>query len=184
MWPWLKPIVSRSYIKQCFPLGTHSGSDQSMVESAVTEGQGKKHCQFSFCEWTQQHKHEVPSIKATIFKVITEEKQQLVEEKYIRKVLLWIIHSIMAVLRCRRRLSCIWVEALILNRLSCGQSNPFVICSNADNYYTGKLLEVAAECRRTCARHSSRGVVAFLNSPRHLTLWTASSSQVSCEMSV
>ena len=34
-----------------------------------------------FREWTQQHKHEASSYKATIFKVIQEEKQQLVEEK-------------------------------------------------------------------------------------------------------
>ena len=32
-------------------------------------------------EWTQQHKHEASSWKATLFKVIPGEKQQLVEEK-------------------------------------------------------------------------------------------------------
>ena len=31
----------------------------------------------------------------------------------------------------------------LINRLSCGQSDPLGICSNADNCYTGKLLDVA-----------------------------------------
>ena len=42
--------------------------DQSMVESGVTEG-GKntaRSCQFFFCEWTQQHKHEA-SLKSNDF---------------------------------------------------------------------------------------------------------------------
>ena len=62
--------------------------DQSMVESDVTEG-GKNTVSFLFLEWTQ-HKHENLKLKATIFKVIPEEQQQLVQEKdadNIRKVL-------------------------------------------------------------------------------------------------
>ena len=45
---------------------------------------------FYFHEWTQQHKHKASSYKATILKVIPEEKQQLLEEKdadNMRKVL-------------------------------------------------------------------------------------------------
>ena len=45
---------------------------------------------FFFREWTQQQKHEASSYKATILKVIREEKQQLLEEKdadNMRKVL-------------------------------------------------------------------------------------------------
>ena len=63
-----------------------------MVESGVTEG-GKNTASFLFRECTQQHKHEASSQKATIFQVIPEGKQQLVEEKdadNIRKVL-WIL---------------------------------------------------------------------------------------------
>ena len=59
-----------------------------MVESDVTEG-GKNTASFLFREWTQQHKHEASSEKATIFKVIPLEKQQLVERKdagNIRKI--------------------------------------------------------------------------------------------------
>ena len=56
--------------------GYITARDQSMVESGVTEG-GKNTASFLFREWTRQHKHEVPSLKATIFKVIPEEKQQL-----------------------------------------------------------------------------------------------------------
>ena len=71
--------------------GYSTTRDQSMVESGVTEG-GKNTASFPFHEWTQQleHKHEASSYKATIFKVIPEEKQQLVEEEDaddIRKVL-------------------------------------------------------------------------------------------------
>ena len=60
-----------------------------MVESGVTEG-GKNTASFHFREWTQQLKLEVSSSKATILKVIPEEKQQPVEKKgadNIRKVL-------------------------------------------------------------------------------------------------
>ena len=55
----------------------------------MTEG-GKNTASFLFREWTQQRKQETSSQKATIFKVIPEEKRQLVEEKdanNIRKVL-------------------------------------------------------------------------------------------------
>ena len=52
--------------------------DQSMVESGVREG-GKNTASFLFYELTQQHKHGKK--KAMIFKVIPEEKQQLVGEK-------------------------------------------------------------------------------------------------------
>ena len=68
--------------------GFITARDQSMVESDVTEG-GKNTASFLFREWTQQFKHEASSEKATIFKVIPLEKQQLVEEKdadNIRKV--------------------------------------------------------------------------------------------------
>ena len=51
-----------------------------MMDGGVTEG-GKNTASFLFREWTQQHKHEASSWKGTIFKVIREEKQQLVEEK-------------------------------------------------------------------------------------------------------
>ena len=51
-----------------------------MVESGVIEG-GKNTASFLFREWTQQHKHEASREKATIFKLIPVEKQQLVEEK-------------------------------------------------------------------------------------------------------
>ena len=60
-----------------------------MLESGVIEG-GKNTTSFPFREWTQQHKREASSEKATIFKLISVEKQQLVEEKdgdNIRKVL-------------------------------------------------------------------------------------------------
>ena len=70
--------------------GFITARDQSMVESGVTEG-GKDTASFLFRERTQQYKHEASSYqKATIFKVIPEEKKQLVEEKdadNIRKVL-------------------------------------------------------------------------------------------------
>ena len=59
--------------------------DQSEVEGGVTEG-GKNAASFLFCEWTR----EASSLKATILKVIPEEKQQLVEEAdayNVRKVL-------------------------------------------------------------------------------------------------
>ena len=67
----LSSVPCSGYITAC---------DQSMVESGVTEG-GKNPASFLFREWTQQHKHEASSWKATIFKVIQEEKQQLVDEK-------------------------------------------------------------------------------------------------------
>ena len=60
-----------------------------MMETGVTEGE-KNTATFLFREWTQQRKHEASSYKAMIFKVIPEEKQQLVEEKdadNIKKVL-------------------------------------------------------------------------------------------------
>ena len=41
-------------------LGYITGRDQSMVESAVTEG-GKNTASFLFREWTQQHNQEVSS---------------------------------------------------------------------------------------------------------------------------
>ena len=56
--------------------GYITARDQSMVESGVTGG-GKNTASFLFREWTQQHKHEASGKKATIFKVIPEEKQQL-----------------------------------------------------------------------------------------------------------
>ena len=63
---------------------------ESIVESSRTEGR-KNTAGFLFREWTQQHKHKASSQKQQIiFKVIPEEKQQLVEEKdadNIRKVL-------------------------------------------------------------------------------------------------
>ena len=59
-------------------LGYITARDQGMVESGVTED-GKNIASFLFHEWTQQHKHEASSYKATIFKVISEENQQLVE---------------------------------------------------------------------------------------------------------
>ena len=77
-----------------YPDRTRSGyitaRDQSMVESGVTEG-GEKNCQFSF-SWMNNNTNMKPQAikKASIFKVIAEEKQQLVEKKdadNIRKVL-------------------------------------------------------------------------------------------------
>ena len=61
------------------------------VESGMTEG-GKNTASFLFKEWTQQPTNTKPqAIKiASIFKVISEEEQQLVEEKdadNIRKLL-------------------------------------------------------------------------------------------------
>ena len=47
---------------------------KAFVESGVTNG-GKNIASFLFREWTQQHKHEATSYKATIFKVIPEEKR-------------------------------------------------------------------------------------------------------------
>ena len=67
----LSSVPCSGYITAC---------DQSMMESGMTEG-GKNPASFLFREWTQQHKHEASSWKATIFKVIQEEKQQLVDEK-------------------------------------------------------------------------------------------------------
>ena len=70
--------------------GYITARDQSMVESGVTGGGKTNTASFLFREWTHQHKHEASSKKATIFKVIPGEKQQLVEEKdadNIRKVL-------------------------------------------------------------------------------------------------
>ena len=71
--------------------GYITARDQSMVESSVTEI-GKNTASFFFREWTQlfEHKHEASSLKATIYKIIPGEKQQLVEENdadNIRKVL-------------------------------------------------------------------------------------------------
>ena len=60
-----------------------------MLESGVIEGR-KNTTSFPFRERTQQHKHEASREKATIFKLISVEKQQLVEEKdgdNIRQVL-------------------------------------------------------------------------------------------------
>ena len=87
----LKSNVSRSwYICAILPCsGYISARDQSMLESGVIEGR-KNTTSFPFREWTQQHKHEASREKATIFKLISVEKQQLVEEKdgdNIRKVL-------------------------------------------------------------------------------------------------
>ena len=59
--------------------GYITARDQGMVESGVTEG-GKNTASFLFREWTQQHEHEASSEKATILKIILEEKQQLAEE--------------------------------------------------------------------------------------------------------
>ena len=53
--------------------GYITARNQGMVESAVTEG-GKNTASFLFGEWTLQHKNEASSKKATIFKVIPEEK--------------------------------------------------------------------------------------------------------------
>ena len=55
--------------------------DQSMVESGVTEGGKNQHCQFSFSWMNTTTQTQSLKQKATIFKVIPEEKQQLVEEK-------------------------------------------------------------------------------------------------------
>ena len=70
--------------------GYITARDQSMVESGVTEG-GKNTASFLFREWPQHHKQEASTRqKATIFKVIPLEKQQVVEEndaENIRKVL-------------------------------------------------------------------------------------------------
>ena len=55
----------------------------------MTEGE-KNTASFLFRESTKQHKHEASSLKATIFKVILEGKEQLVKEKdadNIKKVL-------------------------------------------------------------------------------------------------
>ena len=41
----------------------------------------EKHSEFSFSWMNTRHKYEASSLKVTIFKVIPEEKQQLVEEK-------------------------------------------------------------------------------------------------------
>ena len=59
--------------------GYLTARDQGMVESGLTEG-GKNTASFLFREWTQQHEHEASSEKATILKIILEEKQQLAEE--------------------------------------------------------------------------------------------------------
>ena len=67
--------------------GYITARDQSMVESGVTEG-GKNSASFLFREWTRQHKHEVPSLKATSYP--RRETAAIVEEKdgdNIRKVL-------------------------------------------------------------------------------------------------
>ena len=57
----------------------HSGyitaHDQGMVESGMTEG-AKTLPLFLFRERTQQHKHGASSEKASIFKVIPEEKHK------------------------------------------------------------------------------------------------------------
>ena len=66
------------------------------MESGVTEG-GKNSASFLFREWTQQQKQETSNEKATISKVIPEEKHQLVEEKdanNIRKVLCKSFHPV------------------------------------------------------------------------------------------
>ena len=69
--------------------GYSTAHDQRMVESGVTEGR-KNTASFLFRECgTQQHNHESLKLR-TIFKVIPEEKQQLVQEKdadNLRKVL-------------------------------------------------------------------------------------------------
>ena len=72
----LSSVPHSGYITAC---------DQSRLESGLTEG-GKNTASFLFREWTQQHKHEASSLKATIFKVIPEEKQQPVEEKYVDNI--------------------------------------------------------------------------------------------------
>ena len=61
--------------------GYITARDQSMVESGVTEGRKNQHCQFSFSWMNTTTKTRSLKQKATIFKVIPEEKQQLVEEK-------------------------------------------------------------------------------------------------------
>ena len=77
---------------------------QSMVESGLTEG-GENTASFHSRGWTQQESTTLSwslklHIKATIFKVFPEEKQQLVGEKdadAIRKVLykyFYFIHSV------------------------------------------------------------------------------------------
>ena len=78
-----------AFNKQCSPLGIHYKRDQSVVESRVTEGGKNQHCQFSFLSNTTTQTQSL-KLNATIFKVVLEEKQQLVEEKdayNIRKVL-------------------------------------------------------------------------------------------------
>ena len=72
------------------PSGYITARDQSMMKSGVTGG-GKNTASFLF-SWMNAttQTRQVSSLKATIFKVIPEEKQQLVEEKdadNIRKVL-------------------------------------------------------------------------------------------------
>ena len=52
-----------------------------MVESGVTEGGKNQDCQFSFLRMNTTTQTRASSKTATIFKVIPEEKQQLVEEK-------------------------------------------------------------------------------------------------------
>ena len=52
-----------------------------MVESGVTEGGKNQHCQFSFLWMNTTTQTRASSKTAMIFKVIPEEKQQLVEEK-------------------------------------------------------------------------------------------------------
>ena len=77
----------------------------------------------------------------------------------------------------------------ISNRLSCGLSDPLGICNNADNCCIGKCLEwlasvVGHEHAIFLLALLFTADVAFLNSPRHLTFWSVSSSQVSCGMPV
>ena len=94
-WPWLKSNVSRSwYIRQCSPLGLHY-STWSKHGGKWRDRRREKYCQvlpvFFFVNEHNNTNTKPQAIeKATILKVIPEEKQQLVEEKdadNIRKVL-------------------------------------------------------------------------------------------------
>ena len=61
---------------QMYPDSNTTARDRSVVKSGVRE-----HCQFSLSLWTQQHKYAgASSLKATIFEVVQEEKQQVEKE--------------------------------------------------------------------------------------------------------
>ena len=87
--PWIKSMFSRSwYIKQCTPLGIHY-STWSKHGGKWRDRRWEKHCQFSFLWMNTTTPTWSLRLKERFFKVITEEKQQQVEEKdgNMRKVL-------------------------------------------------------------------------------------------------